>query len=224
MRLRFSNSGGAVVLDGRPNGVGSLGGGSITSRTRVPSMGAAAASRGALDDVNMFSRDDDENFSGYICPRVTKKPPRSVPRVGDRRIRKILASRHWKGGSRHSGSNPHCLKGSCLGFKSLITCILVGLAEAKSWRSYYLHHQRSYPIKKRKYFEHISDSVSDDYRLRSKMQRGKSDTFSFVLIPLSISFLFNICSKILEFMFCRQQNRYYYERSRCILCLKRLSW
>lgn len=142
----FSNSG-AVVLDGRPNGVGSLGGGSISSsRTKVPSMGAAAASRGALDDVNMFSRDDDENCSGYICPRVTKKPPRSVPRVGDRRIRKILASRHWKGGSRHS--------------------------EAKSWRSYYLHHQRSYPIKKRKYFEHISDSVSDDYRLRSKMQRG----------------------------------------------------
>lgn len=107
----FSNSG-AVVLDGRPNGVGSLGGGSISSsRTKVPSMGAAAASRGALDDVNMFSRDDDENCSGYICPRVTKKPPRSVPRVGDRRIRKILASRHWKGGSRHSGSNPHSPKG-----------------------------------------------------------------------------------------------------------------
>ncbi|KAJ0266721.1 Telomere repeat-binding protein 1 [Hirschfeldia incana] len=139
----FSNSagidGGAVVLDG----VGSLGG--SCSRTKVPSL-RACASRGALDDVNMFSRDDDENFSGYICPRVTKKSPRSVLRVGDRRIRKILASRHWKGSSRHS--------------------------EAKSWRSYYLHHQRSYPIKKRKYFDHISDSVSDDYRLRSKMQRG----------------------------------------------------
>lgn len=99
----FSNSG-AVVLDARPNGVGSLGG-SSSSRTKVPSMGAAVTSRGALDDVNLFSRDDDENFSGYICPRVTKKPPRSVPRVGDRRIRKILASRHWKGGSRHSGSS-----------------------------------------------------------------------------------------------------------------------
>ncbi|KAG2274688.1 hypothetical protein Bca52824_057243 [Brassica carinata] len=141
--LKPGIDGGAVVLDERPNGVGSLGGSS--SRTKVPSMGAGA-SLGALDDVHMFSRDDDENFSGYICPRVTKKSPRSVPRVGDRRIRKILASRHWKGGSRHS--------------------------EAKSWRNYYLHHQRSYPIKKRKYFDHISDSVSDDYRLRSKMQRG----------------------------------------------------
>ncbi|KAL0735177.1 hypothetical protein Bca4012_011387 [Brassica carinata] len=138
--LKPSIDGGAVVLDG----VASLGGSS--SRTKVPSMGTGA-SRGALEDVNLFSRDDDdENFSGYICPRVTKKSPRSVPRIGDRRIRKILASRHWKGGSRHS--------------------------EAKSWRNYYLHHQRSYPIKKRKYFEHISDSVSDDYRLRSKMHRG----------------------------------------------------
>lgn len=101
--LKPSVDGGAVVLDARPNGVGSLGGSS--SRTKVPSMGAGV-SLGALDDVHMFSRDDDENFSGYICPRVTKKSPRSVPRVGDRRIRKILASRHWKGGSRHSGSTP----------------------------------------------------------------------------------------------------------------------
>lgn len=100
--LKPGIDGGAAVLDERPNGVGSLGGSS--SRTKVPSMGAGA-SLGALDDVHMFSRDDDENFSGYICPRVTKKSPRSVPRVGDRRIRKILASRHWKGGSRHSGTN-----------------------------------------------------------------------------------------------------------------------
>ncbi|KAG2274689.1 hypothetical protein Bca52824_057244 [Brassica carinata] len=139
--LKPGIGGGAVVLDERPNGVGSLGGSS--SRTKVPSMGAGA-SLGALDDVHMFSRDDDENFSGYICPRVTKSHL-GLCSVGDRRIRKILASRHWKGGSRHS--------------------------EAKSWRNYYLHHQRSYPIKKRKYFDHISDSVSDDYRLRSKMQR-----------------------------------------------------
>ncbi|CAH2069424.1 unnamed protein product [Thlaspi arvense] len=130
--------GGEVVLDARPDVVVSLG---SSSRTKVPPMG-----NGAMDDVNLFSRDDDENFSGYICPRVTKKPPRSVPRIGDRRIRKILASRHWKGGSRHS--------------------------DAKSWRNYHLHHQRSYPIKKRRHFDHISDSFSDDYRLRTKMQRG----------------------------------------------------
>ncbi|CAH8306322.1 unnamed protein product [Eruca vesicaria subsp. sativa] len=149
--LKPSIDGDAVVLDARPNGVASLG---SSSRTKVPSLGADALCGGALDDVNMFSRDDDENFSGYICPRVTKKSPRSVPRIGDRRIRKILASRHWKGSSRHS--------------------------DAKSWRNYYLHHQRSYPIKKRKYFDNISDS--DDYRLHSKMQRG-SRTFSTMKGP-----------------------------------------
>lgn len=54
---------------------------------------------GSRDDVNLFSRDDDdENFSGYIRPRMI----RPVPRIGDRRIRKILASRHWKGASRNS--------------------------------------------------------------------------------------------------------------------------
>ncbi|ESQ42414.1 hypothetical protein EUTSA_v10013086mg [Eutrema salsugineum] len=140
--LKPGIDGDAVVLDARPNVVVSLG---SSSRTKVPSMGTCA-SRGAQDDVNLFSRDDDENFSGYICPRVTKKSPRSVPRIGDRRIRKILASRHWKGGSRHS--------------------------DAKPWRNYYLHHQRSYPIKRKRHFDHISDSISEDYRMRSKMQRG----------------------------------------------------
>lgn len=94
--------GDAVVLDGRSNVVVSLG---SSSRTEVPSIGNCA-SHGIRDDVNFFSRDDDENFSGYIPPRVTKNSPRTVPRIGDRRIRKILASRHWKGGSRHAGSNP----------------------------------------------------------------------------------------------------------------------
>ncbi|XP_010483568.1 PREDICTED: telomere repeat-binding protein 1-like isoform X2 [Camelina sativa] len=135
--------GDAVVLDARPNVVVSLGGSS--SRTEVPSIGNCA-SHGVRDDVNLFSRDDDENFSGYIRPRVTKNSPRTVPRIGDRRIRKILASRHWKGSSRH--------------------------ADTKPWRNYYSQHQKSYPIKKRKYFDHISDSMTDDYRLRTKMHRG----------------------------------------------------
>lgn len=100
--------GDAVVLDARPNDVVSLG---SSSRSEVPSIGNCA-SHGVRDDVNLLSRDDDENFSGYIHPRGTKSSPRSVPRIGDRRIRKILASRHWKGGSRHTGSSPP--KGSCL--------------------------------------------------------------------------------------------------------------
>ncbi|EOA13154.1 hypothetical protein CARUB_v10026172mg [Capsella rubella] len=116
-----------------------------TSRTQVPSIGNCA-SHGLRDDVNLFSRDDDENFSGYVRPRGTKNSPRSVPRIGDRRIRKILASRHWKGSSRHTDTKP--------------------------WRNYYLQNQRSYPIKKRKYYDHISDSITDDYRLRTKMHRG----------------------------------------------------
>ncbi|KAG7606651.1 Telomere repeat-binding protein 1 [Arabidopsis thaliana] len=142
----------AVVLDARPNVVVSLG---SSSRTEVPSIGNCV-SHGVRDDVNLFSRDDDENFSEYIRPRVTKNSPRTVPRIGDRRIRKILASRHWKGGSRH--------------------------ADTKPWRNYYLHQQRSYPIKKRKNFDHISDSITDDYRMRTKMHRGsrKGQGASFV--------------------------------------------
>lgn len=111
--VKPSIDGDAVVLDSRPDVVVSLG---SSSRTEVPLIGNCA-SHGVRDDVNLFSRDDDENFTGYIRPRVTKGSPRTVPRIGDRRIRKILASRHWKGGSRHAGSSPH--KGSsCLFFTS----------------------------------------------------------------------------------------------------------
>ncbi|KAG7564694.1 Ubiquitin domain [Arabidopsis suecica] len=140
--------------DVKPDVVASIG---SNSSTEVGACGNGSPN-GSRDDVNLFSRnDDDENFSGYIRPRMN----RPVPRIGDRRIRKILASRHWKG-------------------------------DAKPWycskRSYYLHHhQRSYPIKKRKYFDSISDSNSDDYRLQGKTRKGsrtissmKSRNASFV--------------------------------------------
>jgi hypothetical protein len=49
------------------------------------------------------------------------------------------------------------------------------------------HHQRSYPIKKRKYFDSVYDSNSDDYRLQGKTHKGsrtissmKSRNASFV--------------------------------------------
>ncbi|CAN8253308.1 unnamed protein product [Cochlearia groenlandica] len=95
----FSNSGGsdAVVVDARSNVVVSLG--SNSSRTKLPPMGNGV-SHGVLDGVNLISRDDDENFSEYIHSQVTKNSSRFVPRSGDRRIRKILASRHWKGDSK----------------------------------------------------------------------------------------------------------------------------
>lgn len=56
------------------------------------------------------------------------------------------------------------------------------VADAKPWRNHYLHHQRSYPIKKKKHFDHISDSVADDYRLRTKMQRGKHLVAFFLFV------------------------------------------
>lgn len=48
------------------------------------------------DYVNLVSRDDDENSSGCTHPNTTKKSFRPAPRIGDRRIRKILASKYWK--------------------------------------------------------------------------------------------------------------------------------
>ncbi|CAA7036719.1 unnamed protein product [Microthlaspi erraticum] len=159
-------------------GLSNLGGGDVKSDV-VVSIGSNSSTEmgacgngdphGSRDDVNLYSRDDDdndENFSGYVRPRVS----RSVPRIGDRRIRKILASRHWRGGSRNNAV----------------------LADAKPWycgnrNNYLRHHQRNYPIKKRKYFENVSDSNSDDYHLQAKAHKGsrtvssmKSRNASFV--------------------------------------------
>ncbi|KAF7120538.1 hypothetical protein RHSIM_Rhsim13G0081300 [Rhododendron simsii] len=48
------------------------------------------------DVVNIAVRDDDENSSGCTQPSTTKTAFRPSPRIGDRRIRKILASKFWK--------------------------------------------------------------------------------------------------------------------------------
>ncbi|XP_050371411.1 telomere repeat-binding protein 5-like isoform X2 [Argentina anserina] len=48
------------------------------------------------DDIKVVSRDDDENSSGCTHPSTTTRYHRTAPRIGDRRIRKILASRYWK--------------------------------------------------------------------------------------------------------------------------------
>jgi len=89
----FSSLG--VSGDVKPDVVASIG---SNSSTEVGACGNGSPNE-SRDDVNLFSRnDDDENFSGYIRTRMT----RPVPRIGDRRIRKILASRHWKGGSKNN--------------------------------------------------------------------------------------------------------------------------
>ncbi|KAF7120403.1 hypothetical protein RHSIM_Rhsim13G0081000 [Rhododendron simsii] len=48
------------------------------------------------DVVNIAVRDDDENSSGCTQPSTTKTAFRPSPRIGDCRIRKILASKFWK--------------------------------------------------------------------------------------------------------------------------------
>ncbi|XP_010535485.1 PREDICTED: telomere repeat-binding protein 2 isoform X2 [Tarenaya hassleriana] len=137
-------NGDPVVLEVKPDVVVSLGGSS--SIPELPVCGKDVF-HGSRDDVNLVSRDDDENFSGYSHRSTTKRSCRHVPRIGDRRIRKILASRYWKGGTKN--------------------------ADVKPWysakRNYYLHHQRNYPIKKRRYFDYISELNSDDYNLARKM-------------------------------------------------------
>ncbi|KAL3518176.1 hypothetical protein ACH5RR_020765 [Cinchona calisaya] len=48
------------------------------------------------DNVKLVTRDDDENSSGYTKPSIINKAFRPSPRIGDRRIRKLLASKYWK--------------------------------------------------------------------------------------------------------------------------------
>ncbi|KAI8523786.1 hypothetical protein RHMOL_Rhmol13G0099200 [Rhododendron molle] len=48
------------------------------------------------DDVNIAVWDDDENSSGCTQPSTTKTAFGPSPRIGDHRIRKILASQFWK--------------------------------------------------------------------------------------------------------------------------------
>lgn len=47
-------------------------------------------------NIPVVSRDDDENFSGCTHPITKKKSFRPMTCIGDRRIRKISASRHWR--------------------------------------------------------------------------------------------------------------------------------
>ncbi|OVA16528.1 SANT/Myb domain [Macleaya cordata] len=52
---------------------------------------------GFRDDEKVVSRDDDENSSGCTQPSTRNmKAFRPSPRLGDRRIRKLLASKYWK--------------------------------------------------------------------------------------------------------------------------------
>lgn len=86
-----------VVLDGKPPALVSS-----DSSAKVPLCGNhipnnSYPSNWDAVNVNVVSRDDDENSSGCTHPSTTKKFFRPTSRIGDRRIRKILASKYWKG-------------------------------------------------------------------------------------------------------------------------------
>ncbi|KAJ4970447.1 hypothetical protein NE237_003546 [Protea cynaroides] len=106
---------------------------------------------GCRDDVKVGSRDDDENSSGCTQPsNVALKGFRSPPRIGDRRIRKLLASKYWKMAPK--------LKCGELSNSDEETKPV-----HRSRKSSYTRQrsQRNFPLKKRKLFDGSSISTSD---------------------------------------------------------------
>ncbi|XP_044505405.1 telomere repeat-binding protein 5-like [Mangifera indica] len=99
------------------------------------------------DYVNVVSRDDDENSSGCTHPNTIKKSFRPVPRIGDRRIRKILASKYWKVGPKlkdvtHSNANGE--------LRTVYRNRNISYGSVRS--------EKNYPIKKRRIFNYSSVS------------------------------------------------------------------
>ncbi|XVF20035.1 hypothetical protein REPUB_Repub11eG0163300 [Reevesia pubescens] len=136
-----------VVLDGkRPALVSSDSSGKARSCGDHNPLSSFPAKQ---DDVNVVSRDDDEKSSGCTHPSPIKKPFRPTPRIGDRRIRKILASKYWKVAPRFkdvtfSNSDENLKSGYC------------NRSAYKRSRS-----ERNYPFKKRKFLHYSSVSNSD---------------------------------------------------------------
>ncbi|KNA25292.1 hypothetical protein SOVF_007350 [Spinacia oleracea] len=95
------------------------------------------------NNVKVVTRDDDENSSECTQPS-TMKAARLPARIGDRRIRKLLASKYWrvKDGD-HSDTGLRCI------YRSRRT----GYKRQRS--------QRIYPFKKRKFYHYSSLSNSD---------------------------------------------------------------
>ncbi|KAK6935840.1 hypothetical protein RJ641_032870 [Dillenia turbinata] len=101
-------------------------------------------------DLKLGNRDDDENSSRCNQPSTKIRAFRQPSRIGDRHIRKVLASKYWKVAPKlrddefsniNGESKPaHCIRKSCY----------------KRQRS-----QRNFPFKKRKFSDHSSVSSSD---------------------------------------------------------------
>ncbi|CAK9139155.1 unnamed protein product [Ilex paraguariensis] len=99
-------------------------------------------------DVKLGIKDDDENSSGCTQPSTTNKAFRPLPRIGDRRIRKLLASKYWK-------VNPKLKNGECFNAGAAMRPVYRSKVGYKRQRS-----QRDYPFKKRKFY--YCSSVSND--------------------------------------------------------------
>ncbi|XP_022729573.1 telomere repeat-binding protein 5-like isoform X2 [Durio zibethinus] len=147
-----------VVLDGKPPAlVSSDSSGKARSFGNQNPLSYFPANR---DDVNVVSRDDDEKSSGCTHPSPIRKPFRPTPRIGDRRIRKILASKYRKVAPRlkdvtYYNSDENLKSGYC------------DRSTYKRSRS-----ERNYPFKKRKFLHYISASNLD----RGTSSEGMSDS------------------------------------------------
>ncbi|CDP09072.1 unnamed protein product [Coffea canephora] len=120
------------------------------SRDHIPS-GSLPHNR---ENVNLVTRDDDENSSGCTQPSTVNNAFRPSSHIGDRRIRKLLASKYWK-------VTPNLKDGEH--FKTVMSSD----ADMK-----YVHHdgkngfkrqrsQRDFPFKKRKLYHCSSLSNLD---------------------------------------------------------------
>ncbi|OWM66781.1 hypothetical protein CDL15_Pgr010434 [Punica granatum] len=102
------------------------------------------------DNVALDSKDDDENSSGCTHRSTTKNSFKPAPCMGDRRIRKVLASKYWKVATKWKeklfSRNDVDLKADGFDKKSFY----------KRQRS-----QRNFPFKKRKFFDLNCESNSD---------------------------------------------------------------
>ncbi|KAK2996052.1 hypothetical protein RJ640_022169 [Escallonia rubra] len=100
------------------------------------------------NDVNIVVRDDDENSSGCTQPSTVCKAFRP-PRIEDRRMRRLLASKYWKVTPKLKDRERFSTDAD--------------LRPAYRSRRNFYHRQRSlrdYPFKKRKIYDHSSVSNS----------------------------------------------------------------
>ncbi|KAL9405119.1 hypothetical protein Peur_002091 [Populus x canadensis] len=137
-----------VVLDAKPPALASL-----DSCTKVPLCRSHIPNSSFptnRDDVNVVSRDDDDNSSGCTHPITKTKFFRPAPRIGDRRIRKILASKYWKVAPKFKDATVSNSDGD--------------LKPVFHKRKNYYRQQRSerlYPFKKRKHYAYSSPANLD---------------------------------------------------------------